>query len=86
MGRKFVWFAFCCAVAGMMSACKSSEKATSEDIAGRMASLYNPSRLSLHPDFSIFHENNNYSVLYIRAYPTELRFNEALLLTTIKRR
>ncbi len=77
MGRKFVWFVFCCAVAGMMSACKSSEKATSEDIAGRMASLYNPSRLSLHPDFSIYHENNNYSVLYIRAYPTELRFNEA---------
>ena len=60
-----------------MSACKSSEKAASEDIAGRMASLYNPSRLSLHPDFSIFHENNNYSVLYIRAYPAELRFNEA---------
>ena len=42
-----------------------------------MASLYNPSRLSLHPDFSIFHENNNYSVLFIRAYPAEFRFNEA---------
>ena len=41
-----------------------------------MASLYNPSKLSLHPDFSIFHQNTNYSLLYIRAYPSELRFNE----------
>jgi len=41
-----------------------------------LASLYNPSKLSLHPDFSIFHQNTNYSLLYIRAYPSELRFNE----------
>ena len=41
-----------------------------------MASLYNPSKLSLHPDFSIYHQNTNYSLLYIRAYPSELRFNE----------
>ncbi len=77
MGRSVKGFIFCCAVLGLMAGCKSSEKTASEAIEGHMASLYNPSRLSLHPDFSIFHENNNYSVLYIRAYPAELRFNEA---------
>jgi GWxTD domain-containing protein len=60
----------------MTVGCASSEKTTTEKTQGAMASLYNPSRLSLHPDFSIFHENNNYSVLYIRAYPSELRFNQ----------
>ncbi len=77
MGRKVFRFILCCAVAGLMVGCRTSEKVASEAIEGHMASLYNPSRLSLHPDFSIFHENNNYSVLYIRAYPAELRFNEA---------
>lgn len=77
MGQKLSWFILCCAVAGMLTGCKSNEKTATEAIEGHMASLYNPSRLSLHPDFSIFHENNNYSVLYIRAYPSELRFNEA---------
>jgi GWxTD domain-containing protein len=77
MGRKLKWFILCCAVAGMAAGCRSSEKVATETIEGHMASLYNPSRLSLHPDFSVFHENNNYSVLYIRAYPAELRFNEA---------
>ena len=66
----------CCLVAGLAASCSSSKKSTAEDTQGQMASLYNPSRLSLHPDFSIFHENENYSVLYIRAYPAELRFNQ----------
>ncbi|MCK5068582.1 MAG: GWxTD domain-containing protein [Bacteroidales bacterium] len=76
MVRNGFWFILCCALAGMTAGCASSEKATTEKTQGSMASLYNPSRLSLHPDFSIFHENNNYSVLYIRAYPSELRFNQ----------
>lgn len=76
MGRKLVGFLLSFAVAGMLAACSSSEKVATESIEGHLASLYNPSRLSLHPDFSIFHENNNYSVLYIRAYPAELRFSE----------
>lgn len=77
MGRVVSWFILCFAIAGISTGCKSNEKTATEAIEGHMASLYNPSRLSLHPDFSIFHENNNYSVLYIRAYPAELRFNEA---------
>jgi GWxTD domain-containing protein len=66
----------CCLVAGLAASCSSSKKSAAEDTQGQMASLYNPSRLSLHPDFSIFHENEDYSVLYIRAYPGELRFNQ----------
>ena len=63
------------AVALIMAGCASSKKAATAETQGQLASLYNPSRLSLHPDYSIFHENDNYSVLYIRAYPSELRFN-----------
>ena len=66
----------CCLVAGLVTGCSSVKKTTAET-QGQLASLYNPSRLSLHPDFSIFHESDNYSVLYIRAYPSELRFDEA---------
>jgi len=77
MGARIRWFILLCVVAMVAAGCKSSKKVATNAIEGHMASLYNPSRLSLHPDYSIFHENNNYSVLYIRAYPAELRFNEA---------
>jgi len=66
----------CCVVTGMLAGCASFKKASTEDAVGQMASLYNPSKLSLHPDYSIYHESNNFSVLYIRAYPSELRFNQ----------
>lgn len=56
--------------------CASSEKASREESPAALASLYNPSQLSLHPDYSIFHETDDFSVLYIRAYPSELRFNQ----------
>jgi len=65
-----------CVLIGLTAGCASSKKATTVDPQGQMASLYNPSKLSLHPDFSIFHSSSNYSTLYIRAYPSELRFNE----------
>ncbi len=57
--------------------CSSSREAQVSEPPGFTASLYNPSRLSLHPDFLIFHESAGYSVLFIRAYPAELRFSEA---------
>ena len=76
MGRKGFCMVVCCVLIGLAAACTSSKKATTADTQGQMASLYNPSKLSLHPDFSIFHQNTNYSLLYIRAYPSELRFNE----------
>ena len=60
-----------------MVGCASSSETATEDIPGYLASLYNPSRLSLHPDFSIYHHAEDYSQLYIRAYPAELRFDEA---------
>ncbi len=66
----------CCILTGLAAGCTSSKKTGSVDTQGQLASLYNPSKLSLHPDFSIYHQNANYSLLYIRAYPAELRFNE----------
>jgi len=61
----------------LLGGCKTTEQTTSVTPAAYLASLYNPSQLSLHPDFSIFHESENFSLLYIRAYPSELRFNQA---------
>lgn len=61
----------------LFGGCKITEKTTAVTSGGYLASLYNPSQLSLHPDYSIFHESNEYSLLYIRAYPSELRFNQA---------
>ncbi len=57
--------------------CSSLKTASSEEPAHVLASVYNPSKLSLHPDYSIFHGKENYSLLYIRAYPSELRFSQA---------
>ena len=76
MRRKGLCLIVCCVLIGLAAGCASSKKATTEETQGQMASLYNPSKLSLHPDFSIFHTSQNYSTLYIRAYPSELRFNE----------
>ena len=57
--------------------CKTTQSTTASTPEVYLASLYNPSQLSLHPEYSIFHENDNHSILYIRAYPSELRFDEA---------
>ncbi len=59
-----------------MSGCATTEQTAKEESPEFLASVYNPSRLSLHPDYSIFHESDSYSVLYIRAYPSEFRFNQ----------
>jgi GWxTD domain-containing protein len=66
-------------VAGMivLSSCGTTEQASQSEPPAYLASLYNPSQLSLHPDYSIYHESDNFSVLYIRAYPSELRFSQA---------
>ena len=76
MGRKGLYLVVCCVLTVLAAACTSSKKTATAETQGQMASLYNPSKLSLHPDFSIYHQNTNYSLLYIRAYPSELRFNE----------
>ncbi len=61
----------------VMAGCKTTEQTTATSPDVYLASLYNPSKLSLHPDYSIFHESDKYSILYIRAYPSELRFDQA---------
>ena len=78
MERKGFWFVLVLVLYGLMSGCASTEQASkTENSTGYLASVYNPSRLALHPDYSIFHESNQYSVLYIRAYPSELKFDQA---------
>lgn len=42
-----------------------------------LSDIYNPSRSSLHPDYSIKHINDSASLTYIRLFPAELVFNEA---------
>jgi GWxTD domain-containing protein len=74
---RIVYFFLILVLAGLISGCASSESTTTQSSVGHLASVYNPSRLALHPDYSIFHENDNFSVLYLRAYPSELRFDEA---------
>ena len=61
----------------LVNGCKTSEPTTTRAPDIYLASLYNPSKLSLHPEYSIFHENESHSILYIRAYPSELRFDQA---------
>jgi len=61
----------------LAAGCSTTRNAASDEIPSHLASLYNPSRLSLHPDYSIYHQSDNYSTLYVRAYPQELRFDEA---------
>ena len=62
----------------LMAGCASTEQTTSsEEPNATLASLYNPSQLSLHPDYSVFHEDDDFSVIYIRAYPGEMRFSQA---------
>jgi GWxTD domain-containing protein len=64
-------------VAGLLlGGCKTTKPVTSEAPATYLASLYNPSQLSLHPEYSIFHQSDKFSVLYIRAYPRELKFSQ----------
>lgn len=78
MERRAFYFFIILVLIGLMSGCASSkESTTTASSTTHLASVYNPSRLSLHPDYSIFHESENFSILYIRAYPSELRFDQA---------
>lgn len=61
----------------VLASCGSSSSAVKEDEQSSVASIYNPSKYSLHPDYMVFHENDQQSIMYIRAYPAELRFSQA---------
>ena len=60
----------------LLGGCGTTRQSTSSETAEYLASLYNPSQMSLHPDFSLFHESDQTSMLYIRIYPAELRFSQ----------
>jgi GWxTD domain-containing protein len=77
MGRRRFWLIGVVVLMALVAGCTSTKETTTEETPGYLASLYNPSRLSLHPDYSIFHQGDDFSQLYIRAYPSELRFDEA---------
>ncbi len=77
MVRRVSGFVIILVLIGLLGSCASTKSTTTESPTGQLASLYNPSKLALHPDYSIFHESENFSVLYIRAYPSELRFDQA---------
>ena len=61
----------------LMGGCTTTQPVTTQTETNPLASLYNPSRLSLHPEYSIYHENDDFSSLFVRAYPSELLFNQA---------
>ncbi|MBE0655047.1 MAG: GWxTD domain-containing protein, partial [Bacteroidales bacterium] len=42
-----------------------------------LADIYNPSRSSLHPDFTVHHVNDSNTVIYMRIITDELLFNQA---------
>lgn len=77
MIRRVSGFLFIGVLIGLLGSCASTESTSTQSPTGSLASLYNPSRLALHPDYSIYHINERFSELYVRAYPSELRFDEA---------
>lgn len=64
------------AAAVLLGGCAATRQAAAPDTAEYLAALYNPSELSLHPDYSLYHEDDRFSMLYLRAYPRELRFSQ----------
>jgi len=71
--RGFYWVIAVILLAGL--SCSTPQKVQMRG--GNLADIYNPSRTSLHPDFSIHHVNDSSSVVYLRIYPAELLFNQA---------
>lgn len=58
-----------------LGSCRSTDKVQIRE--RNLADIYNPSRTSIHPDFSVNHINDNSSVIYMRIFPAELLFNQA---------
>ncbi len=59
----------------LVQGCKLQNK--TQRPAGNLADIYNPGRVTIHPDFLVNHINDSTSILYIRIYPSELLFNQA---------
>jgi len=59
----------------VLVSCNSSQNTLKREM--NLADIYNPSRYSLHPDFSTFHINDSSTIVYLRIYPSELLFSQA---------
>ncbi len=42
-----------------------------------LAAVYNPGSSRIHPSFTVYHSQNNISVLFIKLFPSELLFSQA---------
>ena len=76
MGRMKLRITAMLAIIVLVGGCGTIQRASLPETTEYLASLYNPSQISLHPDYSLFHQNDRFSVLYLRAYPAELRFSQ----------
>jgi len=67
------------AVAGLtfLVTCTSQKSVQKSTVSSNVAFLYNPSSSPLHPEFTVYHEGNDYSKLYLKIFPVELLFNQA---------
>lgn len=59
----------------VFASCTSSLKTPRREM--NLADIYNPSRSSLHPDFSVYHVSDSNTIVYLRIYPAELMFSQA---------
>lgn len=71
--RNIIIAVFC--VAGLFNACSTTQKIAQPD--KNLANIYNPSKSSLHPEFSVQHINDSISVVYLKLFPGELLFTQA---------
>ncbi|MBN1598908.1 MAG: GWxTD domain-containing protein [Bacteroidales bacterium] len=42
-----------------------------------LAAIYNPASSKIHPAFRVYHHNDNYSLLLVKLFPSELLFSQA---------
>lgn len=59
----------------VFASCTSSLKTPRKEM--NLADIYNPSRSSLHPDFSVHHISDSNTIVYLRIYPAELMYSQA---------
>lgn len=55
-------------------ACSAPVKTVKEK---NVAKIYNPSSSKIHPAFSVFHDNENTSTLFVKVFPKELLYSQA---------
>ncbi|MCF8378083.1 MAG: GWxTD domain-containing protein [Bacteroidales bacterium] len=66
---------FLIVVTAVFTSCTTSLNTPKKEM--NLADIYNPSRYSLHPDYSVYNVNDSNTVVYLRIFPAELLFNQA---------